>query len=490
MDYKELIEKLEGGIREGNTKQVLEKVKSLNFEKIPRRFRQQLANKAWRSGGVKQGMRILHPVVYSEKALLRKDSSPLELIEYSMLLQKLGSTKEALDRLETLDTSRFPQVLLYKSFCLFSNWSYKESLKHLNEYVSHSAVNDYQILVGFMNLLSAHLCLENISEAEKVKEEIIRLDIEAHKRLLGSFLEMSAQIEMLKSNNREAQKLLKRSEKALENESGSYLLFTKKWQAIITANESHSTKPLENLRKLALEKNHWETLREIDLYSLPIDFDQNRFFKLLYGTPYEAYQSRIINTLRYNKPLPERCQIDFGGTANFDLSQFKFEGAELSKPGQNIHKLFYCLTSDLYKPLRIGTIFSSLFPDEYFNIFSTPNKIHQLVNRARKLIAKEKLPCHIDESHEGYKVQFSRNCSISLDLNKKIPSQESLMWKKLLSNEQSEWSRAEIMEILGLSLTSSNRFLSWCLEEKFLERFGSGKNTKYRRLTQTSLLSA
>ena len=394
MDYLKLIQDLETGIRNGAIKSTLESISKLNFEKIPRRHRQKLANLAWRSGGVQQGFHILHPVVRSEEALARKDATEAEIIEYSMLLQKLGSTREAYERLDSIDASHNPQVLLYKVFCEFSQWRYKESIELLNQYIGHKELTEYNVIVGKTNLLSAYICIGRYDIARSLSDELVgKIKNSDHQRLYGNILEMRAQIEIYEQNFELARRLLQDSIKVLSRESGSYQLFAKKWLAILDSLELGNIKSIESFRKEAIKKQHWESLREADLFQLKIERDEDRFKRLLYGTPYKEYQERILHTLGEGQMSSFESEVVIGSKSKvkqeIDFIRGLVDGKQVIKPGKAIHKILAVLAFDFYKPRRIGNLFSLIYADEHFDIMSSPNRIHQLVNRAKKEIKKQ-----------------------------------------------------------------------------------------------------
>ncbi|MCB0377883.1 MAG: hypothetical protein KDD33_05260 [Bdellovibrionales bacterium] len=480
MDYLVLIQDLDKMIRSGQVKPALDKLVSLNYSKIPDRLRYRFANLAWRSGSPVVGLKILTPVVNSEKAQLREDVTAEELIEYCVLLQKVGSFSEAIEKLSFIDENKYPKCLLYKSFCYFSQWRYHEAAPLLEKYIESPLISQYDRLVGSINFLAALVSIGDLDRAEKVKTKLINVtQADEYNKLRGNLYELDTQIQVRRGDLEAAKTSILRSREILSKDSSSDAIYVMKWLAIIESLQKNSQDPLIQFRARALSAKSWESLREIDLYRLQIHWEQGRFQRLIYGTPFKEYQNRALKILSHSDSLPSRVQVGRGPT--LDLYYGELDGKSIINQGKKIHQLVYFLASDLYRPQSIGAIFSSLFSEENFDIYSSPNKIHQLVDRTRKWIQKADIPMDIEESLGFYKLNISRQFSLTLDLEKSLPSKEAILWKQLSQKvHQDIVSRQDIMDALSLSLTPCQRFLQYCLTQGLLTRMGSGKNTQYQ----------
>ena len=83
------------------------------------------------------------------------EPSDQELIEYAGSLIEVGCLQEAFGYLERVDTKKFPEALLIRSFGLFANWDYVHAIPLLEQYIDNSKISDYQKLVGKINLAAS-----------------------------------------------------------------------------------------------------------------------------------------------------------------------------------------------------------------------------------------------------------------------------------------------------------------------------------------------
>lgn len=115
-------------------------------------------------------------------------------------------------------------------------------------------------------------------------------------------------------------------------------------------------------------RHDWESLREADYFELKIAFNDGLFRALIAGTPHAAYRARVANDL---------------GRAWTPSSSSRFRRLSIPPRGQ-IAAVVKALPRDRYSPPGIGALFAEIFPQEHFNVFTSPNRVHQLLFRARE----------------------------------------------------------------------------------------------------------
>src|SRR5262249_16869388 len=128
------------------------------------------------------------------------------------------------------------------------------------------------------------------------------------------------------------------------------------------------------------------------------------------GTPYEAFRSRVCAELDHH---PEKSFYLLGaeGTPCMDITTGKINGEDALDSGRIGHQLIEVLLRDFYRPVKLCEIFAQLFPDEHFDIFSSPNRVHQLLFRTRHWIEQRQLPFSITEEHGYYTLQRAEEFS-------------------------------------------------------------------------------
>ena len=480
MDYSSFVDQLNQEVSSGNSFIVQKKLKSLNLKQVPRRFRVPLANLSWRSGIPYWGMKLMAPVMMSEQAQARDDATAIEQIEYSLLLQKIGSISEALLRLSKINSEKNPKTLLYRAFCHFSLWESDQAGPVLEKYINENSLSLNDQLVGEVNLLAAYIGAQQFEKATELSNSLQEsLKTNQKTKLLGNVFELKAQIDIYNNDLKSAENNLEQSRLYLLNDTSASSLFLKKWSAYLEAYKVNDVEPLLRFKKEAQKAQHSETLRDVDMLLLKINFDKKLFKRLIYGTPYESFHNRAKAFLGIDLPFQETEQL--GESQNIlNLQKGTLNEKAIINPGKDIHKLLYTLCSDLYRPWSLGALHEKLWPDEYFNVFSSPNKIHQLVHRTKSLIKDNKLKLKIESSELTYSMNTEKQ-SLILDLNKKTPDFNEFLLEKIKNHfSEEEFTSKDVRKEFNYSKSSLQRFFQWCEDENRLIVKKSGKVFYYQ----------
>ncbi len=479
MDYEALLSHCDSLIKAGKISTVGDALADLNSVQIPRKWRQAFAKICRRSGRIEQGLKLLYPIIRSEHAL-DKPAENGEICEYAVLLSRNGSIQEALSLLSKVDDPKVPEAMLYRAFCYISSWDYAEATIHLEEFLNSSADN-YSKLIGRVNLAAAYVATRNLVQAETLLTETIELakTISAS-RLVGNCLELRGQVALLREDFPLARTELN---SALEifNQSGSYdqlLIF--KWQAVMNSQEKRSTQPLKDFKEEALKRAHWESAREADLFQLKLEFDQKLFDHIFFGTPSESYRKRICDAVIGQPGSEYVLGVPGGPELNLGLGIIK--GEHQLNPGKKIHQLISVMLKDFYAPRNLGTLFAELYPDEFFNINSSPLRLRQLIRRTRRWLEENNLPAQIVEENGSYRFSITGPLSIRIPSNRDTIANLPVKWKSLSEIFRSDlpFTADEACVKLNLSRSGFHRLAEWAIGSGELEKTGTGRSTQYR----------
>lgn len=468
LDWLKLRQQCEEWVRTGESQKIAQTLSRLPQRDMPRRWRLPLANCARRAGLYYVGLRLLSPI-------LKTAPGDEELAEYGVLLQKIGSLREALSVLEKLDGEKLPEVWLYRCFCLFQMWDYEAARPLLQKYVSHREVNGYARLIGKVNLAAIHVWTGS-SEALPLLEEILAEgERQGLTRLQGNALELMAQIYIKQEQWSEAEAKLARAGALLAQDFSLDYFFVRKWSAVIAAVSSGDATPLLNFRREAMERRHWPTVREVDFHLLKIKRDEALFNRLYFGTPYAGYRRRL------RQHFPEFAipmQFTLGsGPSTLNLMSGEFDGRQVLKPGGALHRFAACLLKDFYRPQSLGAVYSEVFPREVFNVFSSPNRIHQLAKKLRQL----GLPFELHNDQGTYSLQLRAGLQVRLWESARGSSVEEARLQQLQQIFAEQWfSAREARERLSLPITTLNRMLSFGLKQGLLRKTGAGAQVRYQ----------
>lgn len=477
-DIGKLKEQFEIALRAGQVYNVAKALNELNIKSVPRHWRLPLANICRRAGLVSLGLRLLEPVLRVNGAFHR-GVTPGEMAEYAVLLQRSGVVGEALRILSRLDVKSAPEALLYKAYCYFNVWDYHASIAPLEAYMQ-TGISGYTLAVGQVNLAGAYLTVGDSARAKDLIDQLTAAcKANGYTRLLANCHEMKAQWHFHENRLSEAKVCLNDALDILKKAQTLDQLFASKWYAAIAARESGSTLPLRVFREEASRRDDPESVREADLLALQIEFGREAFDHLYFGTPFEAYRARARMLLGHS-PRSAVYLLGEEGMPEFDLVSGEIAGHGTIPPGSKIHQLFDVLFRDFYRPYSVGSLFSELFPGEHFDIEHAPDRIHQLLRRARIFLKAANVPLVIRSEAGKFRAVIDGRLSVRIPLERELPSQNQILIRKLNSLfSEKIFTANEARQALDLSAAGFKRLASWAVEAGEIEKLGAGTATKY-----------
>lgn len=476
----ELKQSCEEWLRAGKISLVVKQLSRIKTSDVPRNLILDFARLARRCNQVGLGLRFLRPLMTGKKGL-GENATIQEKAEYGVLLQRYGSTSQALKILESLSPAEAPESLLYRSFCHFSKWEYGAALPLLETYVALPSLDSYQRLIGRVNLASVFVVLKMWEPAEKLLSELrAEARSSSSRRLLTNLLELSAQFEILRGEHSLARPWLEEGEGLLRGEDSLDTLFLEKWRGVLKA-ESGDFTALRSFRAKAEAKKHWESLREADLYLMKYTKDVDLCGHLYAGSPLEGYRRRILESAPSGFEPPSEFELG-SGNSRLDISGGLWNGREILTKGQKIHLLLQFVLSDFYRPRRMATIFSEIFSDQNFDIFSSPGRVYQIVKRAREMLLENGIPLGLFEEKGNYHFFLPPGLlKVRLALRKPAANPHEIRLAALeVAFAGREFTAREARELLDLPLTSFHRWMQWALQEGHLVRIGEGSRSRYR----------
>jgi hypothetical protein len=147
-----------------------------------------------------------------------------------------------------------------------------------------------------------------------------------------------------------------------------------------------------------------------------------------------------------------------------------------------MHLMFEALLRDFYRPIRLGGLFAALFPDEHFDIFSSPHRVHQIIYRCRHWIARNGFPIEISESFGNYSLRRTGEFGFLVPLERMSVERPALILQSLRAKFGGPYgfTARAAREHLDISSGTFQRFLTWAVAEGHLQRTGQNKATRYR----------
>ena len=478
-DYRDLIEKCEGYLRTGDGLLAAQALGGLRVTEIPRQYRLPLANICRRANLLSVGLKILANVIASHRERTEEATSS-ELAEYAVLLERCGAVKEALSILKHVDTSKAPEAYLYRAFCHFKSWDYGAAIPELIAHIDITP-SPYLRLVGQVNLAAAYVIDEKYDLAKALIDKNIALANEhGFTRLKGNCHELRGQLLLRQNDFSGARASLNEAEHIFSQEKTFDQFFVRKWQTVLKSFDTKDHALLVGLKQEAFERKDWETVREADLFQLSLKFNESQFNHLYFGTPFESYRNRIRSFLGKTPQSKHFLHGELGGPV-FNLATGEISDGDHLNPGKLIHRTIGVLLRDLYRPLRIGGLFAEIYPDEYFDIYSSPGRIHQLLFRMRDWIKENQIPVALVEDQRTYSLAVNGTFAFQLAAEEQSVEGWIPTWTRLITEFQSEQeiTARDVRSRLQLKPSSCKRFLKWAVETGRLDRHGENNFSCY-----------
>ena len=478
-EYLKMIQACEEWLRQGKTGNVTHALGKVNTAQVPREMRLALAQIARRADLFHFGLKVLRPLMPEESSRTVGLAKDEEIAEYGVLLQLIGSLTEAFRYFNMVSPQKTPKVLLYKAFCHFTRWEYSQAKPLLGAYIEAKGLTDYELLIGKVNYASC-LVSTKADNAAPFLQEIIKTSQEKnYHRLNANALEMLSQISIAIGEYQHARNLLDQAAQVLSQSVAADAFYIEKWKAVAKALESGDCSDLIAFRETAFKNSQWESVRESDLYIMRVTKDESLFRFLYAGTPYPEYRKRILEHSDPRWAAPQTFELGTAGP-ELDLVLGRYDGREVLKPGQRPQLLLLGLFSDFYRPRKMATLFSDIFPDQAFGILSSPNRVYQAVSRTRELIEEAKIPLSIHEDEGNYRFQLAGEMRVKIEVENHMVSREDFLLRRLENEFRGrEFSAREARSALDLPATSFHRLLSWGIDQGRLSKVGIGAKVRY-----------
>ncbi|MDZ4660741.1 MAG: hypothetical protein SGJ18_03895 [Pseudomonadota bacterium] len=485
------IEQLDADLRAGKLDPVKRKLEEIRYKKLDRPLIVRVANLARRIGYQRYAIRLLGPYVRPQKPVV-PPASQEEQVEYAVNLMRLGVVGEAYKILISVDQKKNPDALLFQAFCLFNTWDYYTAIPLLEKYLRHSDVNSYQKLVAMTNLASAYTIELEFEKAELTLNKILSTaDKNEQKLLVGYTHQIYAELSINRRRAAEAEEHIERAKKFLQNAHYRYGIYNSQWTAIVKMLSPKSVdegkKLLKQVRNDALQKKLWEVLRDCDLYEATLTKNEEMVVSLYFGTPHEKFRQRILRIFKEKISLPENYIWHPNAKPSHEkyllevsLGLDKKSGSKL-KFGQLVHKLLQILTSDFYRPFKVQTLFGLLFPDENYNLLSSPHKVYDLIARLRSWFKKNQIPLEVASTARGeFQLETLKPYAINVKPFSHLKDAIEGFFEQLKSEfKGNPFTCKDVVMLTGYSRAQAKRLLHEAVELKRLILSGKGNTTRY-----------
>jgi hypothetical protein len=484
------LDQIESLIRAGQIPLARKALNSLESGKLPRELLWRMANLLRRAGLIDRGLRLLNPVVRGDNRWI--SPSPMDLIEYAVLLVRHGGLEEARQIFAQVDRQRYPEVLLYYSFTLTPEWRYEQTIQPLKDFLATSEHLPYLSMVGRLNLIAALIFCEKKEEAEPlIRQAKSRAEKEKNTFMLASLFELEAQRQLQMGRWAAAELELEQAARFLKSSGTTELLYVRKWQAVLALSQnpksSDAQKNLAEVRHSALMAHEWETVRDCDFHRVRLNAERNLFEFLACGSPMPNYRERLFRSMSNWIPPTEFYRWRLSGRAVDARFEIHVDhgctrsGKSILESGQGPHRLLRMLCRDFYRPQRIASLAAEIFPGEYYHPQMTPAKLHQVLLRLREAMAGHKLPIRIDVNAGAMMLRGIRNCTIVKEWREDGNAPNALDTSRLKDAFADQiFTIKQCATALNCSISTASRALKKAAESGICQIERTGRSLRFR----------
>lgn len=465
-----------------------ERLKALYAKGIPFGMELAVARLARRAYLPEIGIKLLHALI-RPTSRLKREPTDADRIEYAACLFRIGACWEADELLKKIDSSLNPEVLFFQAAIQIRSWHYEEAIPILRKYLAHPKLENYQRIVGKINL---SLCLLHIKKFREAKSLLGEITEEASAQKLeliyANSIRMLGNLELARKEYESALEYFNKAETLLKGATGLDLFFSKKWIAItkylLDPKNRTNRANLEKIRDEAQEIKHWESLRDIDFHKAVVEQKEELFEYLYFGTPLIPFQTRVKEEWKpkavpnsYNRRMgPDKgkpVQIDF-----FNGSGKK--GKDGLKAGQAMHRLYVTLCQDFYRPYSVPELYEKIFPGEYFSPETSELRVHQVILRLRRWFEDSKLPLEIIGDKGEYLLQATKPCDVTIRLFEGTEDKNDYRLNLMREKLGADFTLNEVADLFKMTRRGASEIVRVAVESGKLIREGKAKRTRYR----------
>ena len=433
------------------------------------------------------GIRLKDPL-FSLKVLARvmknhhegiESARPDEIVSYTKALIKMGFFKEAERWMAKLDTTQKHEIHNLKSRLRISQWDYQGAIHSLKRYQSGLKDNPYLLLVNSLNLASALTYVKDYEQATEILQATLEQATRAnHKIIIINCHELLGQVCIMSGQFEEGQQHLEKSLTQLGQQKNIYSFYGKKWLWIARLNSGNDKGKIisegHTLRNQAEESGFLEDIRDIDRRLAIATNNRELGLHVYHGTFYKSFKGILKSELFANEEIPHQHIWNLN---QIDSKAPRFAVEDLPKRQENPRKIFQVLTLDFYRPLSTGHLFSELFPDEYFDPFSSPTRLYQNIQQLRSSLPEGLI---VNYSQDGVSLGAKKPFQIIVSHNGRN-SNTSPSVRQLRGQMKRSWfTTKDVATVLSISQRSAQRLIKKSSEDYKIESQGQGRTKRYR----------
>ncbi len=482
------VDQIDSCIKAGQFSQARTLLRSIRAEKIPESLLLKTAELARRAQLFRLALKILWPKIRQNSP---GTSSDAERAEYAGSLLRAGSVSEARELLSECQEDQAAEVHLFRGYCEVVEWEYEKAAVHFTRYLDFSAPTAYQRAVAKLNLAASLSYCNKWTAAAHYLTELKEFSLsKGHKLLLANTLEQQTQIAIQTGDFDNAHHLLTEAELATPGHNNVHHLWLRKWRVVLACETEiaksgqipSSVWDLQKILEEAISLRDYETQRDLSFQIAKFSRDEFYLKKIFFGTPFASFRQRVC---ALGWAPPPVCRLPLA--PNLESSALK-DCLTLSslpglKEGTSTWRMIVALLQDFFKPQTIGSLFRQLYPGQFFDPFSSGDRVHQVLLRTRRWIKESHLNWEIkfDRGRALLQIGGPRELEVPADLGVWLLSPIDLQLRKIQQKfGSSEFRTTDVSRVFELSPAKAQRILKQGVDSKKVMQLGKGIYTVFK----------
>ncbi|MCC7440931.1 MAG: hypothetical protein IT285_04825 [Bdellovibrionales bacterium] len=431
-----------------------------------------------------------------------------ELGEYAGALSQLGAHREAEKLLSGKSSKRsstlhFVQGLIYQKL-----WDFDRSIAAFEVCLTHPNTNPRRGTTVVKVQLAASLirARRDPERAAALLEEVLQVVSPTNLAYLHQMvLVFKAENELVRGNNAACIAEVAAVQRAYQDDRNPRHIAMGEALAALAALAQDPARSELAVRRVHMAQDRlrelrcWEESRAVALHEARIRKNRDLLLRLYFGSPFPELRRALLQELGGEENIPVHFDWYLStrplkpGEARYSVdvvSGAHSQGEGRLKTGQLLQRLLEAMGSDPFRRFRIGDLFDLVFPGEYYNPHTAPDRIHQAVMRLRRWFEDQNCPLAVAHEDGFYWLRSEIPITLRVTQVRELAAADAAL---LTNAELEEFMRqiderflgrefgpVDVADQLGLSRRSANRRIQEAVEAGLLERLGGGRSTRYR----------
>lgn len=493
-DFDRRFQVLRESFRNGRYQSVEQMLLLLASGRIPHEHRTESANIARRSGYPLHALKLLRRGC--GRGAPGKLIAP-ERAEYAASLAMLGSSTEAHQIFDTVDSSQAPETPLLRAIAFLAVWEHESAIPHLERYLGTSRNAENRIAAELR--LAACLLRSGFEghaglgpRIEAARREAERLGLSPQwlyaTHLMGEY-RFAAKGDLEGALGEF--ELIRRRFPAQE------ALMARTWTAVLGArirgDGRARTTALESLRKETIRAGDWITARLHDLCVAAVLKSSLHLERVFFGSPFPGFRRFALlrcGAVGMSDRFPDwhelKLGVGRGSCPVLDVARGAHSlGQGLLREESVPRRLLGALASDFYRPIHEAELHERLYPGDRYDPGKSGLRVRVAVLRLREWLGRERLPLVLEALGKSYRLDSPSSCVLRIphpDRPRAAPPVALARSVETLFRRfgPREFTSRQVAAALGGSVRSANLLLLAACSHALILKSGGGPSTRFR----------